>query len=157
MSSNNKTPKLGLNLWDGADKPKRADFNNDNEVIDTILGDHIVDPDCHISSAEREKLNAPYRLGHYVGDGANSRTLNIGFIPTVIIIFSNLAPLATYDKETDHVYAYAGIGTTIYASAGIYIEQDRVVVTDSLGVPTLNNFYPRLNAPNHRYQYIAFK
>lgn len=34
MSSSNKTSYLGLNQWTGDDKPKREDFNSDNEKVD---------------------------------------------------------------------------------------------------------------------------
>lgn len=36
MPSSNKT-SLGLNLWSGTDKPKKNDFNADNQIIDTAL------------------------------------------------------------------------------------------------------------------------
>lgn len=36
ISSTNKTT-LGLNQWRGADKPKMADFNSDNAIIDSAL------------------------------------------------------------------------------------------------------------------------
>lgn len=36
MASTNKTDFLHLNQWDGADKPKRSDFNTDNKAIDTF-------------------------------------------------------------------------------------------------------------------------
>lgn len=35
MASSNKTTYLGLNRWLGTDKPKREDFNADNQKIDT--------------------------------------------------------------------------------------------------------------------------
>lgn len=37
MPSNNKTPYLGLNKWLGNEFPKRQDFIEDNEKIDTAL------------------------------------------------------------------------------------------------------------------------
>lgn len=40
MPSSNKTT-LGLNLWSGTDKPKKNDFNADNQIIDAVLGDKI--------------------------------------------------------------------------------------------------------------------
>lgn len=45
MSSSNKTP-LGLNIWAGTDKPKREDFNEDNQIIDAeisaIIGQNLL-------------------------------------------------------------------------------------------------------------------
>ena len=35
--SSTGTPKYGLNQWQGSDKPKREDFNSDNQKIDAAL------------------------------------------------------------------------------------------------------------------------
>ena len=37
ISSTNKTSALGLNLWEPSDQLRRADFNNDNEKIDSAI------------------------------------------------------------------------------------------------------------------------
>ena len=38
MPSSNKTSRLNLNHWQGADKPKREDFNADNTLVDAAYG-----------------------------------------------------------------------------------------------------------------------
>ena len=157
MSSTNKTPILGLNSWEGSDKPKRDDFNNDNELIDTIVGGHINNPDVHLSFDEKMKLNAPFVISYYIGDDVNTRTIPLDFTPSLVIIFAHGVPLSTYDKATDHVYAFAGFATPLYATAGIYIEENKLIVTDSTGSPTMRNFYPRMNTSGYRYHYVAFK
>ncbi|MBR5774367.1 MAG: hypothetical protein IKY44_05895 [Clostridia bacterium] len=157
MSSTNKTPNLGLNSWEGPDKPKRADFNYDNEVIDTILGSHLADDVRHITDEEREKFTEPYCIESYIGDGHSQRSFRLDFAPSFVIVYAHLTPLATYDKTNDQVYAFAGIGSMLYCSAGVYLEGDKLTITDSVGVPTLSNFYPRLNTSGYRYQYIAFR
>ncbi len=157
MSSNSKTPLLGLNSWAGSDKPKRDDFNYDNEVIDTVVGEHINDQDLHLSTEEKEKLNAPFLISYYIGDGVNTRVLTLDFTPSLVIIFAHGVPLSTYDKETDHVYAFGGFATPLYSTAGIYIGENKLTVTESTGAPTMSNFYPRMNNSGYRYHYIAFK
>lgn len=37
MSSENKTPNIGLNQWEGNEYPKRQDFVDDNLIIDTEI------------------------------------------------------------------------------------------------------------------------
>ena len=37
MPTSNKTEHLGLNQWLGTDKPKRADFVEDNAAIDHAM------------------------------------------------------------------------------------------------------------------------
>ena len=46
MPSSAKTEKLGLNNWAGADTPKRADFNQDNRILDEKLGGHLENEDA---------------------------------------------------------------------------------------------------------------
>lgn len=157
MSSNSKTPILGLNSWAGSDKPKRADFNYDNEVIDTVIGGHINNPEVHLTSEERTKLNAPFFIGHYIGDDVNTRVIDLDFTPSLLIIFAHGAPLSAYDKTKDHVYAFGGFATPLYSTTGIYIGENNFTITDSTGVPTISNFYPRLNTGGYRYHYVAFK
>ena len=37
MATSNYTPNLHLNAWEETDRPKRADFVSDNQIIDTQL------------------------------------------------------------------------------------------------------------------------
>lgn len=37
MSSTNKTTELGLNIWTSTDRPKMADFNADNAILEAYL------------------------------------------------------------------------------------------------------------------------
>lgn len=157
MSSTEKTPNLSLNKWAGSDTPKRADFNYDNETIDTVVGTHINNPSIHISDSERDKWNAPFHIGSYIGDGANNRVIRLDFTPKILIIYANGIPLSVYDKDSNKVFSFGGFATDLYASPGIYLEEKAVTVTDSLGVAVFENYYPRLNTSGYRYQFIAFK
>ena len=42
MPTEQKT-SLGLNRWQGTDKPARSDFVADNETLDTLLTEHFGD------------------------------------------------------------------------------------------------------------------
>ena len=42
MPTEQKT-SLGLNRWQGTDKPARADFVADNETLDSLLAEHFGD------------------------------------------------------------------------------------------------------------------
>lgn len=53
MPSSAKTEKLGLNNWAGADTPKRADFNQDNRILDEKLGGHLENEDLHVTIPTR--------------------------------------------------------------------------------------------------------
>ncbi len=157
MSSNGKTPNLKLNIWAGSDKPKRTDFNYDNEILDTVISSHTLNSDIHISADERAKWSEAFVIGNYTGDGANSRTISLSFTPSILIVYANSIPMSVYDKTSDKMYSFGGVATSMYASPGIHIRENAFTITDTMGVPTLENYYPRMNTSNYRYQYIAFK
>ena len=41
MPSSAKTSFLSLNHWSAGDKPKMADFNSDNQKVDSALQGHV--------------------------------------------------------------------------------------------------------------------
>ena len=57
MPTENKTTNLSLNSWLATDKPKREDFVNDNNIIDTVLGTHIADTSLHITEDFVESIS----------------------------------------------------------------------------------------------------
>jgi len=82
MPSSNKTLHLALNKWIGTDKPKKDDFNDDNQIIDeamnaisarvqsldgiiegldgavnTTLAAHTSDSAAHVTGAEKTSWN----------------------------------------------------------------------------------------------------
>jgi hypothetical protein len=58
MPSTNKTPNFGLNQWAGSDRPVRADFNKDNEIIDAELK--------RLSDLVTAVKHAMYRVGDII-------------------------------------------------------------------------------------------
>ena len=87
MASSNFTTNLHLSAWAAGDRPKRADFVSDNNIIDTQLGGHILDSAIHLSAAQQDKLNTPYTVSIYAGDGSAERTIQLGFTPQLAIVF----------------------------------------------------------------------
>lgn len=85
MSSTNKT-SLGLNNWLGTDKPQRADFNKDNELINTLL----------TQKADKNKTLQTNLYAQYARDLLNPNTA-----VTISNIFSNppLKDMATLDHR----------------------------------------------------------
>lgn len=57
MASSNKTDRLGLNLWDELDKPKREDFCKDNEIIEEALSGHLENMGIHVTKQLMETIN----------------------------------------------------------------------------------------------------
>lgn len=156
MSSANKTPNLGLNDWDASDKPKREDFNSDNALIDTLLGGHILNESLHCTSEQKALWNAPYIMESYFGTDAASRTINCGFSPRAVIIYThNRLPVEYNASESKH-YVYSGMATNAYFSLGISLTSNGFTVlqgTSELNSGVVNS----LNKSGLRYIYLAIK
>ena len=63
------TEHYGLHLWEGDDHFLRTEFNDDNRRIDTAL-----QKKCEVL------------FGSYLGNGAASRFIPLGFTPRVVIL-----------------------------------------------------------------------
>lgn len=158
MSSTNKTDNLNLNNWIGSDVPKREDFNMDNSIIDSVLGEHINDGDIHVSDGDRSKWNSPYYMGTYVGNNSSSRTITIpcNFNPSWGIIFAvGLLPsLNDYENRAD--YNYLGIVSTNGSTIGTSLSGKQLTVSQS-SVAVSNYEYRNYNESGTIYVYIMFR
>ena len=74
-----RTENYQLNQWEPSDPVLREEFNADNAKIDGIMGDipKIV-------------------VGTYTGDGAETRTIELGFMPRAVYLCKNNG--ATYES-----------------------------------------------------------
>lgn len=87
MPSENKTPNIGLNQWQGNEYPKREDFNEDNLIIDTKIKnieDNKVDKDGtkglsdeNYTTEEKEKLGGIADGATKVEDSATNGNIKI--------------------------------------------------------------------------------
>lgn len=77
MASSGKTEKLGLSLWESTDRPEYADFRQDNEKLEQLVGGHLADVNTHVTAEEKNYLKLPYKIMHYQGTGQTSRTAAI--------------------------------------------------------------------------------
>lgn len=96
MSSTNKTTNLKLNSWISSDKPKRVDFVEDNTIIDEKLGGHILNTNIHLTTQEREKLNSMVYATSYSGTGTQSRSFNLTFAPSFVVVFKRYDSFNSY-------------------------------------------------------------
>lgn len=133
MSSTNKTRLIGLNNWDATDKPTRTDFNNDNTLVDTVLGNHINDTTKHITDEERVRWYNPYGIDVYYGDGKTSKTvaLNFSFDPTICIVFATNTTPGIIDIPNSVHYNYLGIATNSGSMTGLTLSGSNLIVSES--------------------------
>ena len=151
MPSSNKTPNLGLNNWSGTDKPKRADFVQDNQLIDAAVHNHVADQDLHCSPEDRARLNQLVVTGFYVGNGASERTLTLSFAPSFALVFPhNTAPVSTANGAV-----YTGFASQRYASAGVALSDTSL--TRSQAASSGDSPAVSLNESGKAYGYLLLR
>ena len=74
--SSNKTQGYGLHLWEAGDDFLRSEFNDNFAAVDAALGG-------------LEAGKARVVAGAYIGDGAASRFIDLGFTPAAVIVTPN--------------------------------------------------------------------
>ena len=154
MAASNYTPNLHLSAWEETDRPKRADFVSDNNIIDTQLGGHIGNSDIHMNSAEKEKLSEPFECAIYAGSGETERTISVGFVPKFAIVYKRGTPPVTYANGVIFVnsgYAFYGNGSSL----GLTINSSGVVVQQSASA--VDGVRANLNESDGQYTLVAFK
>ena len=139
MASTHQTPYLGLSKWSGTDKPKRHDFNTDNEKIDTGLFElsegvtsHVQDSSLHVTAEEKERWSKGegLKLTKYVGDGTNRRSISLGYRPEFAFVFGIGMGLTQFQKTSAEMQITSAVltqeGSTMYATLtadGIEVRQ----------------------------------
>lgn len=160
MGSTNKTVNLGLNSWIGSDKPQRVDFNNDNDILDTAIGNHNNDKTIHITQEERDNWNTFVKSGVYFGNGAAERTIELecDFDVSFAVIFASNRPVSIAGFSTSRHHNYAAFVGRLGSSAGAKFSKDyrSIVVTQSSSA-LMNNEYINLNESGVSYTYILFR
>ncbi|MGN0522382.1 MAG: hypothetical protein ACI4IQ_07075 [Eubacterium sp.] len=160
MSSTNKTANLNLNSWIASDKPKREDFNMDNQIIDKTITEHIGDTVAHVTQEEKSLWNECVFTGTYFGNGTYSRTIttNCPFEAKLGFIFPANRPASVVKFSTSQKYNYLGFFSPMVNSLGVKLGDDRksFTVTQSSTAAT-DNEYASLNESGVAYEYILFR
>lgn len=154
MATSQYTPNLHLNAWTESDRPKRADFVSDNNIIDTELGGHVNNNSIHLSAQEKEKITEPFVSTIYAGSGESSRTISLGFQPKLVLVYKRGVPPVTYSNGVSIVncacgfYSRGGTAGLSITSSGIVVSQ-AAMATDGMRV--------NLNERDGQYTVVAFK
>ncbi|MBQ4569586.1 MAG: hypothetical protein IJA62_06005 [Ruminococcus sp.] len=123
MASKNKTENLGLNLWEGTDRPQRGDFNSDNMILDEALGEHIASSQLHLTQAEKARVTRPVQYQSYLGNGEAQATLSLSFTPSMVVVYCDSVPPCIYDSTKGCTKVYSAVA--VYgagSSSGAAIE-----------------------------------
>lgn len=156
MASTNKTEKLGLNSWLETDKPRRADFVEDNAIIDDKLGNHLVDDTRHFTTEDREKLANMVYTESYGGDGKSSRSFTLPFEPSFVIVYNRYDTLSYYDPELGYNLLNAAV-FAIKKSLDFAGSLDGAVLTVNQSTEPETGLFANLNRQFAQYVIIAVR
>lgn len=132
MSSTYKTEYLKLNSWEASDRPQRNDFNSDNTIIDTVLGEHLENDKLHLTSSEKTRVSQPIVLVSYAGDGSESRLITLPAVASAVVVYRDGMPPVVYDSTTGCTKVYSAIA--VYgggATSGITLNGSGLNVSQS--------------------------
>ena len=153
MPSSAKTEKLVLNKWTGADTPKRADFNQDNRILDEKLGGHLENEDLHVTISDKALWNAPFAAGTYFGTNAAERTIQLGFRPKAVFLMAAGYPPSAIDTTGGKTTVYSGLAVNGQGTLGLNIAGNGFTVQMNA---SLGNGVSCLNQSGMTYLYVAF-
>lgn len=134
MASSSYTTHLGLSNWAATDRPKRADFVSDNNIIDSTVGGHIADTTMHMTAAEKGKALEPFATVIYAGTDADNRAVVTDFAPKLVMVFKKNAAPTEYSGGVNIVnsgiaaYGSSGTGGVSVTSTGFTVRQQSAAV-----------------------------
>lgn len=136
-----KTTNYQLNQWDEDDYVKRTDFNADNAKIDAGIAAAAVAPCCAVDS--------------FTGDGTLTRTFNVGFAPSAVILCAN----SEYRSDTTRVmYIATRKGSKLFCKSEASLDSTSdVQLTDTGFTVTQINNNMAMNKTGCAHFYIAFR
>ena len=158
MSSTNKTTNLNLNKWIATDKPKMADFVNDNELIDAAITSHSQNTTLHLTTSDRDKLENPVMCYMIAGDGNALKEYTFTFTPKLVICYCQSKPFCSYDATNNYNVYSAGISYTGNSGStpGVFLTGTKVKLSQTQGTPE-DGIFLNLNQLGETYTIIAFK
>ncbi len=151
MASTDKTGILGLSKWRATDKPKRLDFYNDNEIIDSALGGHINNANLHLDSIKLAKINQPMEMKIVSGTGGNSRSNVMSFVPSAVVVFA--VGKAPVEVSGANVKVYSAFAAQGQCSSGVLLDGDEVRLYQGTSGSIINS----MNESGVAYVILAFR
>ncbi len=121
-----------------------------------LCGSHINDMNIHLTDEQQIYLNTPFETGSYFGTGNSSRSINLGFQPSVVIVVGNGAPLMYFNSASGTYHSLSAVGLVDGASLGIEVTSNGFKARNGSSVEAFG-CTPMLNEIGTTYFYIAFR
>mgnify|MGYP001034600648 FL=1 len=157
MPSSSKTNYLQLNYWSAGDKPKMADFNNDNQRLDNAFQSHVQNNAQHLTGNQSAWLAQPFVSGTYTGDGAASRSVTLGFAPALLVILpEGYGPLELDTVQETPLLRFA-LAADGCGSTGVTLTATGFTVNQAQSIPLAGLAKTCLNEQKVVYRYFAIR
>lgn len=121
-----------------------------------LCGSHINNTEVHVTEKEKEFLQTPFTSGSYFGTGSASRSVSLGFSPSVVIVAANGYPMMYVNHAEGANYAMMGVAFQGGQTLGIEVTSTGFKVRSGDSTAA-RSCYPLLNELGTTYLYIAFK
>ena len=178
----NHTTNYQLNQWVGTDSVLRTEFNEDNVKVDTALktiSDQIVQKanqstvntlvtavqqkadqaDLDVLESSVQQITADLTkitFGTYTGDGANTRTVSLGFTPKAVLVMQDWGAMYDTSETKDAIVGGLALpNAPVARGAAVAVE----IVSNGFQVRYRTDhasFYVYTNRDAFPYRYIAF-
>lgn len=157
MPSSSKTNYLKLNYWSAGDKPKMADFNSDNQKVDSALQEHAQNTALHLAGNQSAWIQQPFASGNYAGNGEESKSVTLGFQPALVVVLpENCGPIELDTVQQTPIIRFA-MGADGQGSSGLTITSTGFTVIQNQKLPLAG--FPKicLNENKVNYRYFAIR
>lgn len=158
IKSDRDTDALVMNGWFlmNADFcPAISTDENYESFLDKELlcGSHIRNTDIHVTTADKEKWNAPYKIGFYLGNGTSSRSITVGFKASFLVLAAAGAPPVTVNFTSATAKSYLAVASPEATTQGLQITSNGFRTSTT----TVSGVICNLNEAGISYVYIAYK
>lgn len=121
-----------------------------------LCGTHINDAAIHLSPNQQTYLNEPFVTGSYFGTGNASRSISLGFQPSVVIVLGGGLPIMSFDFTTEKYFALAAVGTPKASTLGLELTSTGFKAKNGNST-VARSCSPLLNELGTTYYYLAFR
>lgn len=153
MPSSSKT-SLGFHNWAAEDKPARADFCGDNQLLNTLLTQHFNNTESHLTAADREALPGT-ASGIYQGTGESIGQVLLPFAPKLVIVAQSAAPPCSLSEGITEIHM--GAAAPSNGTTGAALNGSTLMVRQTQTQPQAGGQKICLNQKGSVYFWIAFR
>lgn len=121
-----------------------------------LCGSHINNTDIHLTDKQQEYLEQPFVSGTYFGTGDATRSISLGFEPSVAIVIGSQLPIMYVNHAASWNRTFTGVAIGKGGSLGIELTSNGFKVRNTEN-DVAKSCHPFLNELGTTYFYLAFK